>query len=410
VRRSGAKQARWAALTGLFFAFSYLNREEAIWLLPAIGCTLIACCTGALWQRRWQPVAVSVVCLLVAFALPVAVVCALNFQGYGVMVTTSRRAPLFTRAHQVMTSLEPDTRERFVPIRAATRLKAYLVSPTFARLQPYLEGSASDSIATNPGHLSLNGRPPGTREFFVSNFEFALREAAFEAGARTAAAAEEMFGNIERELKAAVALGKITAGNSGPALMAAPLAGDYTRMLEQWLVSLRKLYTLDSIVFPANGVSSGEPRDLLRISNLTNTSLAPTKESQFTKVPVIAVFGRKTIFSLITNLEAVTYTSGTIIVLIFSIVTISRHRRDPARLQYAFSGLLLCGSLATFSLSMAVVDVLGFPLLQFGSGYNCLGYIPLSVLGAFGLALLTAWPQLDSVQDVAYKTLEPITD
>jgi hypothetical protein len=408
VRDSGAKQARWAIFTGLFYALCYLTREEAIWLLPAVVCTLIASFAGAWWQRKWQPAAASAACLLCAFALPVTVVSALNFQGYGIMLTTTRRAPMFTRAYQRITSLEPQTREPYVPIRTATRLKAYMLSPTFARLQSYLEGPAGDSFAKNPGHLRLNGRSPGTREFFVSDFEFALRDAAFEAGARTAPAAEKMFAKIERELRLAIREGKITAGNHGPSLTAAPLPDDYRRILEQALVSLRDLYMIENVVFPVSGVSSGEPQDLQRMSILTNTSLAPPKENQSTKVSEIAGAARHTIFFLITYLEAVAYAVGTLIVLIFTIVTISRHLHNPSRLQFAFCGLVLCGSLVAFNLSIAVVHVLGFPLI--GSSYNMLGYSPLSVLGAFGLVMLVAWQRMNSTQDVTYEPVEPMTD
>jgi hypothetical protein len=389
-RHSALKQVLWAGLTGLFFAMSYLNREESIWLLPAVGCTLVALAAGACWQRAWRSATASAASLLGAFFVPVAFVSALNFHGYGVMLTTMRRAPAFTLAHQVMTSLEPQTRERFVPIRTATRLKAYQLSPTFARLQPYLEGPATDSISRNPGHLSLNGRSLDTREFFVSNFQPVLHEAAFQAGAHTAPASEAMFSDIERELKSAVAAGKIAAGNHGPALLAAPMQGDYGRILQQTFVSFRKLFTLDSMAYPTSGVSSGAPEDLNRISSFTHMRLAPTKEMQESGFSNVTFGARCTVFSIITKVEAVAYVLGTFTVLFFAVFTAARHRRNHAQMEQSFAGLVLCGSVASFSFSMAMVDVLGVPILQRGSSYNCLGYIPLSVLGAFGLVILMA--------------------
>ena len=130
-----------------------------------------------------------------------------------------------------------------------------------------------------------------------------------------------------------------------------------------------------------------------RVSVLTNMSVAPTKESHSAKVSEIGGIARRTIFSLITDLEAGAYAVGTLIVLMFAIATISQHLRDPMRLQYAFSGLVLCGSVAAFSLTMAVVDVFCCPIIY--SGYNMLGFSPLSVLGAFGLVLLMAWLRMD---------------
>ena len=177
-----------------------------------------------------------------------------------------------------MTRLEPFAKERFVPICETTRRRAYLVSPTFARLRPFLEGPSGDSTATHPAHLYLNERQPGTREFFVSNFEFVLRDAAFQAGARSAREAEELFDRIGHELESAIATRKIAAGGRGPALLAAPMPGDYGRILGQTLVSLSKLYTLDGMVFPEDGTSSSTVEDLQRLENLTQTASAPTSE------------------------------------------------------------------------------------------------------------------------------------
>lgn len=57
-------------------------------------------------------------------------------------------------------------------ICTSTRLKAYEISPP----KPFLEGVALDRLATNRGHLRLNGwgEKINAREFFVSTFEFAL--------------------------------------------------------------------------------------------------------------------------------------------------------------------------------------------------------------------------------------------
>ena len=226
-RGPDAEMGWWAVSSGLFFGLSYINREETVWLLPMVASALGAVLFSAWWYRSWRRAFRATACLVAAFAAPVGLISGLNYQSYGVFVTTVRRAPAFTRAHQAMTRLEPESRERYVPIRTATRLKAYAISPTFATLRTYLEGPATDSIATHPIHLSMNGRLPGTREFFVSNFEFVLWAAAFQAGARTAADSEALFARIAGELEAAIAAGKIGAGGSGPAVLAAPLPGDY---------------------------------------------------------------------------------------------------------------------------------------------------------------------------------------
>ena len=391
-RTPNARMAPWAALTGLLFALAYLNREETVWLLPLMLCAVAAILLHTWRNRSWLQGLLATGSLVGATAIPIALISGLNYHSYGVFVTTTRRAPEFTRAHQLLTRLEPKTRERYVPIRAATRLKAYAVSPTFARMRSYLEGPETDPIARNPGHLFTSGLPLTAREFVVTNFQFVLQEAAFQAGARTARDSEAMFRAIARELESAIALGWISAGAKGPATLAPPLPGDYGRIVRQTAVSLRKLYALDGMVLPTGDVSSGALEDLQRMENLTYEALAPTKEMRSLDLPEVGAGARRLAYEVITKLEMAAYALGSGVLLSFAVATAARHRRDRARVNLAFAGLALCGSLAAFSFAMAVTDVLGFPLLKpTRAAYNNLGYAPLSVVGAFGLVVLFSW-------------------
>ena len=227
------------------------------------------------------------------------------------------------------------------------------------------------------------------REFFVSNFQFVLQEAAFQAGARTAPESEAMFAAITRELESAIALGEIKAGARGPATLAAPFPADYRRIARQTVVSLRKLYTLESMVLLADGNSSGTPEDLQRMETLTLTASAPPIEMKSIALPAIGADARRILYNVITGYEMVVYAVATITVFLFVVATADR-RPDADRVGQAFAGLVLGGSVLAFSMAMAVADVLGFPLLQWTVAYNTLGYGPLSVLSAFGLVLLFA--------------------
>jgi hypothetical protein len=389
-RRPGAGSARWAALTGFVFALSYLTREESISLLPVVVCAMVAVLAGAWADGAWRWRLAASGCLLGAFAIPLACVSGLNYRSYGVFLTATRRAPEYLRAHRVLTSLEPETRERYVPISTATRLKAYALSPTFASFRSYLEGPASDSIATNPLHLKLYGRPATTREFFVINFEFPLREAALNAGAHTAPESERMFGALSSELEAAIASGKIQAGSSGPPPLAAPLPGDYGRILRQTLASLRQLYALEGLAYAWNATSSGNPSDLQRMATLTHSPLAPTREMKSVELPPVGLPARRAVYTLISTLEMAAYAITTFVLLAFATATAFRRRRDHLALEQIVAGLALCSAVVAFSLTMGVVEVLGFPHLRTGR-YNVLGYSPLSVTSAFGLVVLSCW-------------------
>jgi hypothetical protein len=390
-RRDYRETATWAGLVGITFGLCYLTREETVWLLPVVLCACASALVGAWTQKSVRSAAGITGAAALTFFAPVLMVCALNHSSYGYWGTTVRRAPAFTRAHQLMTSLEPSSRERFVPITTATRLLAYKQSPSFARLQPFLEGKDLDSLAANPAHLSLNGRKPGTREYFVSTFEFALEKSAFEAGAHTAAAAEELFAGIANELSAAIEKGQLHAGNSGPAILAAPMPGDVYRIIGQTRSSLAKLYTLDAMVMTPAGFSSGSEVEFQRMSSMTLSPLRPKKESAALVTPEIGRDARITLYRVITKLEMVVYALSTLALLVFPVVVLLRRDWTSPHWEQAFAGLVLCGSLLAFSVSMATVDVLGFPMLQWSFSYNSMGFIPLSVLGAFGLLPLFAW-------------------
>jgi hypothetical protein len=391
-RARDGKPVFWAALTGLLFALAYLNREEAIWLLPTVLAGLGAALIGSWWTGEWRRAALAIGCMVGATAFPITVVSAVNYHSYGVFFTTARRAPEFTRAHQLMTALEPDTRERYAPITEATRLKAYAVSPTFSRLRGYLEGPASDGVARNKNHLLSNYRPATAREFFVLNFQFVLQQAAFEAGAHSAADAESLFGAIARELESAIALGKIRAGRKGPATLCAPLPGDLWLIGKQTAVSVWKIYALDGLVFPQNGASTGAPEDLRRMENLTDTVIAPTSDKISDPLPEIGGAARRFLYDFINKLQMATFAVTTAALLVLILTTPVWHRRETLRVEQAVTGLVLFGSLLAFSLGIAVADVLGFAILTWSPApYNYLGNAPLSVQSAFGFVILTGW-------------------
>jgi hypothetical protein len=407
-RRRDARTALWATASGLLFALAYLNREESIWLVPTMLCGLGVIAIGSWSNRSWSRGAVAAGCLVGSAVVPIALVSALNYQSYGVFFTTARRAPQFTRAHKVMTALEPQTRERYVPIREATRLKAYAVSPSFARLRSYLEGPASDNFARNADHLTINGRSPGEREFFVMNFQPVLQGAAFEAGAHSAPESEALFAAIAGELEAAIASGTISAGSQGMATLAAPLPGDTWKIVKQTVVSLRKLFTLEGLSVPEDGVSSGPADERERFAAFTHTAVAPTAEMKPRELPDIGAPARRVLYDGINSLLMIIYAVTAGALLVFISLTAVR-RRGPARIDQAVTGAVLFGSLLAFSFGMAMTDVYGFPLLKYPFAiYNNMGYGPLSVLSAFGLAVLISWyqsPDVAAVEQTAVSRL-----
>lgn len=369
-------QLQWAAVIGVLFSLCYLNREEATWLILSV---LLSFALFALLQ--WLnggfslPRIVLVNGTIIVFALPlISAVAAMNYQSYGAFLTTFRRSTAFVAAFQRLTSLEPEFQRRYIPIRRDTRYRAYDLSPAFARLKPILEDGGSYWVAGNEGHSGLNGYDPADKEFFISNFEFALQFAAFHSGARSASEAEALFAAIDRELAEAIRSGKITAGAHGPSILATVQAGDIGRIVRGCWVSFYKLLTLEKSELDWSARSSGEPTQLEQVSRFVHSSLVPED-------PTGPRYQSARYLNSRINL-GLRYLYPLAVPALLGLAGLALLTRKPRPLQAALIATVPLLSVVFFCLTMAIVNALGFQFLD-GVGYNVLGYAPLSVLCAF---------------------------
>lgn len=376
-------QAAWAAMLGLFFALSYLNREEASWVTVLVAGTFGLTALLAWFHRvfDWRRTTLAMLTFLITSAPPILLVCALNYHSYGAFLTTFRRSDAFTAAFQRLTSLEPAHRKRYVPISRETRLLAYGLSPTFAKLQPYIEGTGSYWVAGIDDHSALNGYQISDKEVFVSHYEFALQYTVWLLGAKTAGDAERVFRAIDEELGAAVKAGHIQAGAHGPAILAAPVAGDFSRMLAAWWRSYYSLVTLHLAGLNWGDRSAGTPAQFEFVAYFVNSSLTPVPNGSLPytlRLPVVRT---------INVILRCVYWAALPVALLIAVLCLVRHRALFLRGGIVVAIPLV--TLAMFCFAMAVVETLGFPFLA-GMGYNVIGFSPLSVLAATCWALTQA--------------------
>ena len=379
---SARSQCRWAALLGAFFALAYLNREESPWLVPSIGGALL---TGAIasWRAgdRHRVLFPALACAVAAGA-PIGTVSLLNGYHYGLFATSSRRASGFVRLHETLTRLQPQHHERYVPVSTRARARAYSLSPSFARLRPYLDGPPGDEMARSVEYNALAGRPPGSREFYAT-FGWALLCAAHHAGAHDAAAAERLFGAAADELDAAIRSGDVRAGRGGWQTLAAPVDGDGRRVVRSTLRSALLLVSAAGTMPPAAPLSSGWPDDVKRMGDLTHATLAPREPAS--PSPAGEVLRRKALALLMSGLRLVYPASLAAVLGCIGWALVPRHR-SPDSTHMALAGLLLIGALVAFCLTIALYDVFSLPHLTAPGSYNRLGYTPVSVLAAYAVA------------------------
>jgi hypothetical protein len=396
MRESLGTRLGWALLTGFVLGLAYLNREEAVWLVAAVAAMLVlSLINGVLQWRRgqlsWRSLVVAhalIVVVIYLAATPLSLgVSVLNKKHYGAFITSFRRDTTFANLFHRLTSLEPDGRRPYVPIARPTRLKAYELSPTFARMKPYLEEPTSYWSAGNE-HSAFNGRNPADKEFFISYFEFCLENSSVQAGAKNAGEMQDMFRAIDKELGRAVRAGKIRAGHPGPALLAAYQAGDAWRIVSEWWQSFFPLLTVNRNVYLwPDSVWQPQAR-LDDLSRLTHSSVAIYRR------PNIYYSAREPVVRLVRQLQRAIYP----LLLVAIPVLLIWRRRDiftaapSLRGLFAWCLLVPLTGLWAFCFGMAVVNVLGFHFLP-GMGYNLLGFAPLSVVCAcsfVGLRLFTS--------------------
>ena len=129
-------------MLGLSVGAFWLTREESIWLAPSVVLLTapwgIAAMRGTPDARRnfWRAGLTVTVCTL----LPVLLVSWQNYRHYGWFGTVEFHASEFNDAYGAMVRVKIDPELDHVPVTRQSREAMYKVSPTFAKLQPYLEG------------------------------------------------------------------------------------------------------------------------------------------------------------------------------------------------------------------------------------------------------------------------------
>ena len=361
----------WSLTAGLAMGLAATTREEAIWLIiPAIITVLITVYVN--WKNKKISALLFIIPFIVAgYFVPSTIFSTLNYQSYGVYAPSLRQHEDFKSLYSTLASLEPGNRQKYVPIGTSTRLKAYEISPLFSELKPFLEGSALDSIATNPAHLSINGWGDkiNAREFFVSNFEFALSKAIVLSGRATGKDFITFCRNTVSELTDAVADGKIAQGRMGVALLPPIYSNDYMDVL------LSAYKSIDHLFFATESIKRSYA---LKPNPVPSVELSWHKYlGTWSAIPAGAIQKSSDyIFNqiLMPSLKYCYY-----LVLFLSIISlIHLYRVEEKNISlYFFMAIISLSALASFNLAMGIVHTIGWPLLKWPQSYNAMGYYPL---------------------------------
>lgn len=274
-RESGRRQAGPAALAGLCLGGFWLTREESVWLLPAVALLLAALA----WTLRgagtagWRPLAAGLGVFLSGYAAPLLAVSTLNLRHYGWFGTVEFRAGEFQDAYGALTRLRVGPPLPQVPVTREMREAAYAVSPTFAQLQPHLEGAVGDHW------IERNLFPAAERQIRGGWFIWALRDAMTAAGlAPDAGTALRNYRRLADEINAAADAGRVPAGPRRSGFLP-PLGPELARPLRDGAIECGAYFILFRGFTAYSPDSIGDYADLKPFRDLVGTRLSHAPRS-----------------------------------------------------------------------------------------------------------------------------------
>ena len=373
---------RWAAGMGLALGLASTTREEASWLMAPLLVALFFVSWQSLATKHIKNLAMVLVVIAVAYQIPVSFVSFLNYNGYGIYSPSLRQNSSFHELYATLASLEPSRHVQYVPIPTDVRKKAYSVSPHFRELEPYLDGEPLDSLATNQGHLSLNNWDLQGREFFVSNFEFALAKSIVMSGRTSGEEFTIYCDTVVSELDSAIESGLLEAGWGGLSMLPPFTRREIWPIANSTMTSLGFLLKVNGLAY-RNNFSSGQSENKWVWHSFLRTW--PAFDTSFVGKGVYTI--PPTYHFLVGFYQAVSIpllVSGFLsLAIFFRRKKIKELKVCSAMLAVSWAGII------GFSLAMGVADVVAFPILRWPAGYNSMGFYMLHFL-LFSSAVLVA--------------------
>jgi hypothetical protein len=228
VRRSAGLEAllRWSAGLAISLSAFWLNREDAIWIVPGLLPLGVAFVIWTVLHRRAElfPRLAVIAITPVACFLSVDAIQAINGTIYGWAITNEQQAPEFVSAYNSLARIEVP-RQRYIPIPKRARELAYAVSPAARELRPSIEG------ADGAGWIGTTcGTTPelcATHDIGGGWAEWAFRDGAINAGHYdTAPHARAYYTRLAAEIDAACANGRLKCSAKSASIFPPPMTPD----------------------------------------------------------------------------------------------------------------------------------------------------------------------------------------
>ena len=355
--------ALWGALLGTFLGFSWITREEGVWLLPAILLLLLS----LLYQYYLRPAPRQRLRLAISaapvatFALVVWGVSAVNYRHYGVFCTSEMKLADFTGAIGALQRIE---HERWLP---------YLTLPSEVIERAARHSKSFQAVAAHMGTERSLGAREGLGLLGDSRYEdeipggwsvWALREAAGRAGFYDSLPrARDLWRRVADEINGACASGALACGPESSS-MAPPWRWEYSGpVTRSTLRGVRDLATMSGLqrYEPVSASSNGQPWQLELAARVTRDRLAPHVE---VAGPAQPTTGRLAALGALRDAyqALAPWCAGSALAIWLAVALAPKLRR---RSRFALIGACLLLAIATRLVLLAYVDVTSFPAVKF---------------------------------------------
>ncbi len=167
----------WSVLLGISMGIFWITRDESIFILPSVLLIFLFLLVSTGRKNKLRLAQVVLLCalpLLISQGI-VDLIKEMNGHKYGVPYTVEIKSDEFRSAYGGLLRIKSDKERQYFPVVRDVREKAYAVSPTFQKVEKYLEGPV--------GHawMSLAGDNDIPAAFFI----WALRDSVAKAGFAT---------------------------------------------------------------------------------------------------------------------------------------------------------------------------------------------------------------------------------
>ncbi len=368
-------EAIWlGSLTGLALGFFWINREDNLWILPAV-----AILVGGKWivsvirHQINNPLFTFSTAVLCWAVLPVCLVSLINTHFYQVFTVTEFQHFAFPQAYGALLRVRPVQRYQYIPVTASTRQLLYRLSPAFRELEAPLEERLARGWAENS--VDLTGFQPSEKQIAGGWWMWALRDAVSMAGYRSSGArAAAYYIRLANEVNDLCDKGALICTPPHKGMTPILSLDDYRRIIPGFFELWTAYFSREHLsVYSVQ--SGGTTRDDYLFHNLTHEKLYQNEYYYFDDWFQATLQEKKLYFLEQLGMKYQTFALPFILIGIVSFVYITV-RRD----HYAWVLIALPASAFTLHLIVTIIHFTSFP--AFGNIYLSPIY-PLFLLFAF---------------------------